>query len=143
MAYRARDTNIEATSFGYENGFAYLESLLSSYCSKNSSSCYDVQFDDQGSFVRACYTSPITDAHNCCERKILGIDGSFLKAGRCKSIMLTLVGRTGNGSNIILAVGICDGESDSNCDWLLRHCRLTGVKIEGTPIFSDRGRGRR
>ena len=141
MAYRARDTIIEALSVGYESGFTYLESLLSSFCSKTSSLCYNVQFDDQGRFVRACLTSPFTDAHNCCGQKILGIDGSFLKHGRYKSIMLILVGRTGNGSNIILAVGICDGESESNCDWFLRHCILEGVKIEGTPIFSERSRG--
>nr|CCA25834.1 conserved hypothetical protein [Albugo laibachii Nc14] len=55
--------------------------------------------------------------------------------------MLILVGRTGNGSNIILAVGICDGESESNCDWFLRHCILAGVEIEEKPIFCDRGRG--
>ena len=75
--------------------------------------------------------------------RVPGIDGSFLKHGRYKSIMLTSVGRTGNGSNIILAVGICDGEGESNCDWFLRHFILAGVKIEGSPTLCDRGRGRR
>ena len=34
MAYRARDTIIEATSVGYESGFTYLEPHRSSFCSK-------------------------------------------------------------------------------------------------------------
>nr|CCA25733.1 AlNc14C317G10548 [Albugo laibachii Nc14] len=55
--------------------------------------------------------------------------------------MLILLGRTGNGSNIVLAVGICDGESESNCDCFLRQYLLAGVKVEGTPTFCDRSRG--
>ena len=140
MAYRALDTIIKAPSAGYRSG--YFESLLSSICSKNAQSCYDIQFDDQGSFVRACLTSPFTDAHKCCGQKIRGIDGSFLVHGRYRSIILTLVGRTGNVKNIILAVEIVM-DKVSNSDWFLRQCILTGLNVEGTPLFCDRGRGRR
>ena len=76
MAYRARDTIIEATSAGYESGFTYFESLLSSICSKNAQSCYDIQFDDQGSFDRACLTSPFTDT-NAVGRKSVGLTDRF------------------------------------------------------------------
>ncbi|KAH9121359.1 hypothetical protein LEN26_010710 [Aphanomyces euteiches] len=55
--------------------------------------------------------------------------------------MLILVGRTGNNTNIVLAVALCRSEDEDNCRWFLHQAKIAGVQFDGVPIFTDRGVG--
>ncbi|DAZ98446.1 TPA: hypothetical protein N0F65_001147 [Lagenidium giganteum] len=56
-------------------------------------------------------------------QRVLGMDRTFMKHGRYKCMMLVAVGRSGSGKNVVLAIGLCDGESERNCGWFWQTAR--------------------
>ncbi|KAH9142518.1 hypothetical protein AeRB84_013416 [Aphanomyces euteiches] len=55
--------------------------------------------------------------------------------------MLILVGRTGNNTNVVLAVALCASEDEENCRWFIANAKAAGLVVNDVPIFSDRGSG--
>lgn len=141
MAYRARDA-ITSELFGdYSDGFEKLPSLLCSFCAQNPTNHSSIDCDDTGRLRRAFLSHPFVIMHQDFGQAVMGLDGAFMKHKVYKETMLVLVGRDGANHNITLAVTLCDVKGKSNCSWFLDNCKIAGIKFDGVPLFSDRGKG--
>jgi hypothetical protein len=141
MMYRVQQQINNSNLGSYEEEFKKIDSLLREFAKVNPGCRVSCEHNSDGRFRRAFFSNPLVASHQEHGQKVLGVDGSSMKHGVYKETMLILVGRTGNNTNIILAVALCDGENEDNCGWFLANARAAGVQFEGIPIFSDRGRG--
>ncbi|KAF0725276.1 hypothetical protein Ae201684P_013466 [Aphanomyces euteiches] len=141
MMYRAQAAIREENLGEYEENFKKLPSLLETFCQQNPGSHQAFECDHEGRYKRAFLSNPMVSRHIQHGQSVLGIDGSFMKHGNYRKIMLILVGRTGNNTNIVLAVALCRSEDEENCRWFLENAKKAGIKFDGVPVFSDRGRG--
>ncbi|DAZ93690.1 TPA: hypothetical protein N0F65_008198 [Lagenidium giganteum] len=119
ISYQARDAIVDEQSEGVVTSFKQPDS----------------EFD------RAFIAHPYVHLHRHFGQRVLGVDGTFMKHGNYKSTLLLAVGRTGAGKNVVLGVGICNGESERNCTWFLQYCRAAGLQLTSLPVFADRGKG--
>jgi len=85
--------------------------------------------------------SPIAASAQSFLPRILGTDGAHMKHREYNGIMLILVGRDGNNSNVIMAVALCPTENAENYTWFLQQCVNGGISFENLPLFCDRGGG--
>ncbi|KAH9113147.1 hypothetical protein AeMF1_012606, partial [Aphanomyces euteiches] len=141
MMYRAQAAIREENLGEYEENFKKLPSLLETFCQQNPGSHQVFECDHEGRYKRAFLSNPMVSRHIQHGQSVLGIDGSFMKHGNYREIMLILVGHTGNTTNIVLAVALCRSEDEENCRWFLENAKKAGIKFDGVPVFSDRGRG--
>ncbi|KAH9112724.1 hypothetical protein LEN26_013233 [Aphanomyces euteiches] len=141
MMYRAQANIVEENLGDYKENFKKIASLLEEFCMVNPSCHQACDMDHDGCYKRAFISNPYISRHVQHGQRVLGIDGAFMKHGVYSEVMLILVGRTGNNTNIILAVALCPTEDEENWRWFLEHARVAGVKFDGIPGFSDRGHG--
>ena len=139
MTYRAKDTIISSLQGDYILGYRQLESLLKKFKSLNPTS--SVAFETNGEmFNRAFLMSPIAASAQSFLPRILGTDGAHIKHREYNGIILILVGRDGNNSNVIMAVALCLTENAVNYTWFLQQCINGGISFENLPLFCNRGR---
>jgi hypothetical protein len=141
MAYRARDAIASELLGDYDVDFKKLPSLLCAFCAQNPTSHSSIDCDETGRFRRAFLSHPFVTRHQEFGQAVMGLDGAFMKHQVYKETMLVLVGRDGANHNITLAVALCDVEDKRNCSWFLDNCKTAGIKFDGVPLFSDRGKG--
>ncbi|KAH9131636.1 hypothetical protein AeRB84_021733 [Aphanomyces euteiches] len=130
MMYRAQAAIREENLGEYEENFKKLPSLLETFCQQNPGSHQVFECDHEGRYKRAFLSNPIVSRHM-----------QHGQHGNYREIMLILVGCTGNNTNIVLAVALCKSEDEENCRWFLENAKKAGIKFDGVPVFSDRGRG--
>jgi hypothetical protein len=141
MAYRARDVITSELLGDYNDNFMKLPSLLEAFCSVNPSSHYSIDCDEAGRFNRAFLSHPFVKRHQEYGQAVMGFDGALLKHQVYKETMLVLVGRDGDNHKVTLAELICEVEDQRNCSWFLGNCKPVGIKFDGVPLFTDRGKG--
>ena len=85
--------------------------------------------------------SPIAASAQSFLPRILGTDGAHMKHREYNGIMLILIGRDENNSNVIVAVALRPTENAENYTWFLQQCINGGISFENLPLFCDRGSG--
>lgn len=69
-----------------------------------------------------------------------GFDGAHCKHSKYNSVVLSLLGRDGNNSNVTLATALVNVESEPNILWFLDRCLDAGIDLGGRAVFCDRGK---
>jgi hypothetical protein len=68
-----------------------------------------------------------------------GFDGTHSKNDKYRGVILTLLGRFGNGNNMTIALAVVHSENEKNIQWFFENCDAAGIPFAEIPIFSDRG----
>ncbi|XP_061436690.1 uncharacterized protein LOC133361701 [Lethenteron reissneri] len=139
MMYRAKDTCIAANESAAHAGFEFINSLVETFGKLNATIC-SVR-EDAGIFWGAFICNPIARSLQPSLQRVVGIDGSHMKARAYNGTMLVLVGRDGNNRNVLLAVALVPSETAAAYDWFLNCCTTNDIELDGTPVFCDRGTG--
>jgi hypothetical protein len=78
---------------------------------------------------------------------VLGFDGTHSTNDKYKGVLLTLIGRDGNGNNVTIAFAVVHSENEANIVFLFGTVSNGGVVFDGIPLFcnrkKDHWRGRR
>ena len=141
MMYRARDSINDDIDGGYAKSFKRLKILLSEFKTKNDTAAIDFEVTSDNHFKRAFISAPYCECVQNYSLSILGVDGAFMKHGKYKETMLSLVGLDGNKNIITYATALCASEDSSNYQWFFNLCKEAGIIFDGTVVFSDRSSG--
>ena len=96
-----------------------------------------MQLDFRGRFYR-CFLSNenvIKCLSACID--VYGMDAGHCK-GRYNGVVLLLVGRDGDGANMILCMAIVPKESCDNYVWFILNCIKSGVRFHQKVVMVDR-----
>ena len=137
--YKVKDVLNDNTMQSYDKSFCYIKPFLEEYVIQNENSNVSLQLDTRGRFYR-CYLSNdnIIKCLSACI-DVYGMDAGHFK-GRYNGVLLLLVGRDGDGANIILCVAIVPKESCEHYVWFILNCMKSGVKFHGKVVMVDRSK---
>ena len=100
----------------------------------------DLAVDQDGRFLRvfvSCGASVAVQGHLL---PILGFDGTHCKSDKYNGVILTLIGRDGQGKNFPLAFALVPVESEDHVMWFFESCHASKITFEKIPVFCDRGK---
>jgi hypothetical protein len=70
---------------------------------------------------------------------MLHLDGAHSKSTLCDGVMILIVAKLGNGTQLHLGLAHVTVESSLFMVWIVLLLRCGGLEVEPIPVFSDRG----
>ena len=139
QVYRAKDAVIDSLDGSWAESFGLIPSLLSELRRCNPGSTVSLDVDQHHRFLRCFFSFGVVVASQHLMMPVLGFDGTHFRNARYNGVILSLLGRDGNGENVTMATAIANVENEANVAWFLLKCIDAGVCFESKPLFCDRG----
>jgi hypothetical protein len=137
--YRAKDSIVNMLNGAWVESFSYIPALLLELRDKNPGTTVRLEVDQHRRFLRGFVAFGADVSSQPWLSPLLGFDGTHSKHPKYNGIILSLVGRDGNGQNVTLATALVNVESESNITWLLGLCVEAGISFDENAVFCDRG----
>ena len=135
--YKVKDVLTKNSIEDYNKSFCKMTSFLREYSEINEGSNVSLQSDSKDRFYGAFISNKqIIDSLGSCQG-VYGMDAGHCK-GRYNGVVLILVARDGNGSNLMVCFAVVPKESKEHYVWFLLNCAEAGVSFSENVIFVDR-----
>lgn len=122
------------------NSYATLPSFLASFQQLNPGSRVCCQLDSKGRFYRVFVAVDSVARHQDKWLPVLESDGTHMHNPADNGVCLTLLGKDGDGHNVLAAIAFVHMETRDNFAWFYADCVASGIDLEHKALFTDRGK---
>ena len=138
--YRAKDAVVNDMEGEWKSYFPLLTPHLLELMRINPGSFVALDVDQHNRFFRFFVVFEVAVNSHPFNIPVVGFDGTHSRHGKYNGVILSLIGRDGNGQNVKLASAFVHVENKDIVAWFFIQCINGGINFKNVAVMCDRGK---